>query len=328
MSPLHFTGRNLWLRTLEMRFTSRVLGSNGFTQLTPPSPLSTWVKQKPWSSVGPTSSLFRPSRLYVTERVFKRASSSDNRLFNRVLLGFIPLICVGLGTWQVYRLRWKEDLIAKVDDRLTQPIAALPKGVDPSTFISDWEYRRVLLVGKYHHEQEMLLGPRAYEGENGFLVITPLEREDGSKVLVKRGWIDKKMADPRSRPESRGTDLYTIYGMVRRGEQANNFTPPNKPDQNEWYVADVNEMAAHTGSMPLLIEEIYDPKSTYPSKMLISKGIPLGRQATVEIRNNHLEYVVTWYALAAATAVMFGLLVRRKPPSTLSAAALRQRTKV
>ncbi|KAJ1653341.1 surf-like protein [Dispira simplex] len=327
MPPMHFTWWNLWFHALKMRFPGCVLGSKGYARYTPSSPLLTWVKRNPWSPVGPTS-FIRPSRLYGTERAFKRASSNDKRYFNRVLLGFIPLICVGLGTWQLYRLQWKEDLIAKVDNRLAQPVAALPKRVNPLTFISDWEYRRVLLVGKLHHEQEMLLGPRAYEGENGFLVITPLEREDGSKVLVKRGWIDKKKADPRNRPESRGTDLYTIYGMVRCGEQANNFTPPNKPEQNEWYVADVNEMAAHTHSIPLLVEEIYDPKTTYPSKMLISNGIPLGRQASVEIRNNHLEYVVTWYALAAATAIMFGLLVRRKSPSTLSAAALRQRTKM
>ncbi|RKP36436.1 SURF1 family-domain-containing protein, partial [Dimargaris cristalligena] len=231
--------------------------------------------------------------------------------WGRLFLGIVPLICIGLGSWQVYRLRWKEEIIAKADAVQALPVVALPKEVssDVEQLVKDWEYRRVLLVGYLCHDEEMLVGPRAFEGENGFMVVTPLVREDGSKVLVKRGWIPKTKADPATRPESRRTDLYTIFGLVRQGEAENAFTPRNHPDRNQWFVTNTTEMAAHTHALPILVEEIYDPRRSPPSKILMERGIPLGRSEAVTFRNNHMQYIVTWYALAAFTAVMYGVLV-------------------
>ncbi|KAJ1928740.1 surf-like protein [Tieghemiomyces parasiticus] len=248
-------------------------------------------------------------RTIVTDGTIRRANRGPN-LAGRIFLGIIPFICIGLGTWQVYRLRWKEDMIARVDATVAEPVVALPKGITNfDQFTNDWEYRRVLLVGLYHHDQEMLIGPRPNDGENGFMVVTPLEREDGTKVLVKRGWIPKAKADPATRPESRKDELYTVCGLVRHGEEQNMFTPVNHPDRDQWYILNVGEMARHTGSLPLLIDELYNPQTTYPSKILVDRGIPLGRSRDVTFRNNHMQYVVTWYALALATAAMFGVLV-------------------
>ncbi|KAJ1969903.1 surf-like protein [Dimargaris verticillata] len=148
------------------------------------------------------------------------------------------------------------------------------------------------------------------------MVVTPLIREDGSKVLVRRGWIAKSKANPATRPESRTIDIATVYGLVRRGEKGNTFSPANRPGQNEWFVTDIDEMAAHTQSAPIFVDAIYDSHTSPPSKLLLQKGIPLGCSSDMAIRNNHMEYIVTWYALAAATAVMYGVLMfQRKQPS-------------
>ncbi|KAJ1966580.1 surf-like protein [Dimargaris xerosporica] len=133
------------------------------------------------SATAPHNSPFKTTcyrHAFHTERVFQRANQERRRGLGRVVLGFVPFICIGLGTWQVYRLRWKEDLIARIDARLNDPVAALPKTTDP-LMVDDWEFRKVLLVGQFCHDQEMLIGPRAHEGENGYMVITPLVREDG-----------------------------------------------------------------------------------------------------------------------------------------------------
>ena len=92
-------------------------------------------------------------------------------------------------------------MIAKYEDRIVREPLPLPPRVDPSV-VHEFDYRRIYATGRLRHDQEMLIGPRMREGQDGFIVITPLERGEGqSTVLVNRGWISKKMADRKSRPE-------------------------------------------------------------------------------------------------------------------------------
>lgn len=103
------------------------------------------------------------------------------------------------------------------------------------------------------------MGPRIREGENGFSVVTPLERKDGSTVLVNRGWINKKMMNKEKRkttgalPEGE----VTVEGLIRDKStwKKNSFTPVNRPDINEFYFPDVEEMATLVGAQPVWIEE-------------------------------------------------------------------------
>lgn len=122
-------------------------------------------------------------------------------------------------------------------------------------------------TGHFRHDQEMLVGPRMNEGEDGYLVITPLERPgEGTTILVNRGWIPKKLKDQRARlaaarpgPDSAGDPfprgLVTVEGLLREPWKKNMFTPVNRPDKGEWYFPDVLEMARWTGSQPVWIEE-------------------------------------------------------------------------
>ena len=81
----------------------------------------------------------------------------------RVLLGLMyamPIISFALGCWQVHRLQWKTDLIAKCENNLAAPvIPELPPNLDPSV-IADFEYRRFKCRGRFDYDQEMFLGPR------------------------------------------------------------------------------------------------------------------------------------------------------------------------
>lgn len=86
--------------------------------------------------------------------------------------------------------------------------------------LEDYEYRRVSVSGKYQHEQEMLLGPRTRgDGQAGYFLVTPLVRENGSKILVKRGWVPTAKKDPRTRPESRTDELVQVEGLLRMSEK-------------------------------------------------------------------------------------------------------------
>lgn len=101
----------------------------------------------------------------------------------------------------------------------------------------------------------MLIGPRMRDGEQGFEVVTPLEREgDGTTVLVNRGWISKKFQDQRTRPESLVKGQVQVEGLLREPYKKNMFTPENRVDKWEFYFPDVKQMAELVGSQPILIE--------------------------------------------------------------------------
>lgn len=210
------------------------------------------------------------------------------------ILGLIPVTAFGLGTWQVQRLDWKTKLIAKFEDRLVRPPLPLPPRIDPDA-IHEFDFRRVYATGKLRHDQEMLIGPRTHDGQDGFLVVTPLERDGASTILVNRGWISKEKKFQRDRdPSSLPEGEVTISGLLREPWKKNMFTPDNKPEQGKFYFPDVQEMARVSGAQPVWIEETMTPD------LLVSydreaKGIPIGRAPEVNLRNNHTQYIFTWY---------------------------------
>jgi surfeit locus 1 family protein len=128
--------------------------------------------------------------------------------------------------------------------------------VDPDA-IADFDYRRVYTTGRFRHDQEMLIGPRMRDGEEGYIVVTPLERDgdERAKVLVNRGWVSKKNADQRKRSAGLPRGEVTVEGMLREPWRKNMFTPENRPDKGEFYFPDVKQMAELTGSQPVWIEQ-------------------------------------------------------------------------
>ncbi|OTA98443.1 hypothetical protein M426DRAFT_325981 [Hypoxylon sp. CI-4A] len=230
-----------------------------------------------------------------------------------IVLAIIPVTAFVLGTWQVQRLGWKTELIAKFEDRIVRAPLPLPPRVDPDA-IHDFDFRRVTATGRYRHDREMLVGPRMRDGEQGFMVVTPLERDgDGTTVLVNRGWISKRFRRQRDRPaESLPTGEVAVEGLLREPWKKNMFTPENRPDINEFYFPDVKQMAALTGSQAVWVEQTMEPDLLTAIDME-SKGIPIGRPAEVNLRNNHAQYIFTWYGLAIATSIMFYMVVKKPP---------------
>ncbi|KAI9848526.1 MAG: surf-like protein [Sclerophora amabilis] len=233
-----------------------------------------------------------------------------------IILALIPITAFALGTWQVQRLDWKTKMIAKFEDRLIREPLPLPSQVDPSA-VAEFDYRRIYATGRFRHDQELLIGPRIHDGTNGYLVVTPLERDgEGSTVLVNRGWISKNLKRQVDRIDSLPRGEVTVEGLLREPWKKNMFTPNNSPETGEFYFPDVRQMAALTGSQPIWIEETMVPDllQAYDRE---AKGVPIGRPAEVNLRNNHSQYIFTWYALSAATAIMLWMVVK-KPPGDIA----------
>jgi surfeit locus 1 family protein len=177
--------------------------------------------------------------------------------------------------------------------------------------VPEFVYRRVLIRGKWDRAHTMLLSPRVREGVHGFHVIMPLFRENGSTVLVDRGFVSREFVNSLPMPEGGEVE---VLGMLRTSQKRNFFTPDNKPADREWYWADVDTMAEYAGGenggvQPVLVEEIFGEQLIYSNfsyserikeghageaNTRMSKGIPVGRPRTVELRNSHLSYVITW----------------------------------
>ncbi|KAL2831225.1 putative COX1 assembly protein Shy1 [Aspergillus cavernicola] len=229
-----------------------------------------------------------------------------------IILALIPIISFALGSWQIQRLDWKTKLIAKYEDRLVKHPLPLPPRVDPSV-VSEFDYRRVYATGRFRHDQEMLIGPRMREGQDGFMVITPLERGEGeSTILVNRGWISKKMMDQKNRDEGLPQGEVTVEGLIREPWKKNMFTPENKPEDGKFYFPDVEQMAELTGSQPVWIEQTMVP-DMLEAMDREAAGMPIGRAAEVNLKNNHSQYIFTWYGLSLATSIMLGMIIRKRP---------------
>ena len=172
-----------------------------------------------------------------------------------VIAAIIPITAFALGTWQVFRLGWKTELIARFEDRLIREPLPLPPQIDPLA-IKEFDYRRVHATGRFRHDQEMLIGPRMHDGNNGYLVVTPLEREgEGTTILVNRGWIPRKLYRQADRTEGLPTGQTTVQGLLREPWKKNIFTPDNKPEKGQFYFPDVAQMAQVSGSQAVWIEE-------------------------------------------------------------------------
>lgn len=227
------------------------------------------------------------------------------------VIGF-AILCA-LGTWQVQRLIWKQDLIARVEERIDlSPVAAPGPETWPGIDYEALDYLPVTVSGEFLHEQEIhaftaLSSPAGeYEGQ-GYFVLTPLVTDAGWVVLVNRGFVPEAFKDPASRQAGQTVGEVEIAGLARPPQGRNAFTPPDDPDANMWFTRDPATIAPAleldgAALAPYYIDAFFDPA--------LPNGLPQGGETAVTFPNNHLQYVVTWFGLAAVLAVMTFLRVR------------------
>ncbi|AIB11294.1 hypothetical protein ABAZ39_04550 [Azospirillum argentinense] len=221
------------------------------------------------------------------------------------------LVMLGLGTWQMQRLEWKEDLVRRVEQRLHAPPIPLPSTItDPEAL----EFRPVTVSGRFLNDKEMLLVARPRQGQAGYELLTPLQRpaeEGGGVVLVNRGFLPMDKRAPASRPESRVEGPVTVTGLVRLPQPAGWLQPGNRPGAESWMRLDPPAMAASAGLetvAPLVVEMTPDPARGNAPQTGMLNGI----QPLVELPNNHRQYAFTWYSLAATLIVVYVLSQRRR----------------
>ncbi len=233
----------------------------------------------------------------VSER--RRAAGFRPKLFPTLVTLPALVILVLLGNWQMDRLEWKQDLLARIDANMSAPPVSLPASFENSAdWSSAWEYRRVTLQGVFDHQAEQYLYASPKEGGSGYMVITPLVRHHGEPVLVNRGWVPIHMKDPLARPAGQPEGEVVVTGVLRLQGMRNSFTPENVPAERIWYSRDIAAMAANINMtvLPIVLDADASPNPG---------GWPVGGQTIVSLPNNHLDYALTWYGLAVVLAVIY-----------------------
>jgi len=222
-------------------------------------------------------------------------------------------VLIGLGVWQLKRLEWKQGLIAQIEARTKGPPITLEDAVALAREGRDPSYYRVRVDGRFHHAKERYLYALS-EGRVGWHVITPLETEDRDVVLVDRGFVPDELKDPSARALGQVENVVTVTGIVRTPETQTLFTPDNEPKVNRWFWRD---LAGMTRSMFPAGTIDVAPFFLEADKSEVPGGWPEGGQTRLEIPNNHLQYAITWFLLAAGLLIVYGLYVRslyRRPP--------------
>lgn len=221
------------------------------------------------------------------------AARARGRSVILVVVAALPVLglLLFLGTWQVQRLHWKNDLIARIAAAETGP--ARPMG-DPPEMLS-----RVTLSGVFDHVREVSLGVEVRNNVLGTQIVTPLLRAGAPPVLVVRGWVPLDPPAPVARPARQ----VEIEGWVRPGETAGFFAAADDPAAKRFYTFDPAAIGAALGMRQVERFGIVALAETAEQR---TARFPEPARTLPRPVNNHLGYAVTWYGLALA---LVGVLV-------------------
>ncbi len=217
---------------------------------------------------------------------------------------FFFAVFVALGAWQVERLSWKLDLIARVDARVHAPAVPVPNEASwVSVNAGNDEYRHVVASGRFLHDKSALVYASTERGP-GFWVLTPLQIDNGAIVYVNRGWVPTDRKEASSRAEGNPEGPVQVTGLLRITEPGGTLLRSNDPADGRWYSRDVEAMGKTAGLAPVAPFFIDADDTPTPG------GLPVGGLTIIRFPNSHLSYALTWFAMAALSLVGGAILIR------------------
>lgn len=249
-------------------------------------------------------------------------------------LGFAVL--VALGVWQLERRDWKLDLIEKSEARLAAAPIDFDEAVARALAGEDMEYQPVIVAGVYAHDLEApVFGTLG--GEAGAYIFTPLDAPDGQPgalsgevetgsapesatnqesgrrfIYVNRGFVPQKLLAPATRPEGEVGGNVTVRGLFRSAEHRSGFAKllgaDDQPGQNLWFLRNPQKLAArhNIDTVPYYIDS---------SGAENAAAWPKGGTTQLDFFNRHLEYALTWFALAGVLLGVYGAFSLKRPSS-------------
>ena len=201
-------------------------------------------------------------------------------------------ILIGLGTWQLQRLDWKQGVLADIDSRISSAPVPVPATPDPEAD----KYLPVQATGTVLAGEAHVLVSIKDVGP-GYRIIAPFELSDGRTILLDRGFVRDSAKDT-----ARTTGPLSVTGNLHWPDEVDSYTPAPDLGGNTWFARDVPALAQALGTDPVLLiaRTTSEPAPTVTPLPVDSAGIP----------NDHLQYAITWFSLAAIWLVMTFFFMR------------------
>ena len=228
----------------------------------------------------------------------------------------VPTFCllIALGNWQWSRMHWKQGLLnnlARAEKADPIPLRAVPWASVTSPDTEAMRFRRVTVVGTFEHQHEMHVWSPAAEGP-AWSVVTPLRlqpdtrsgaRARASHVLVIRGIVPAATKPAAKRKSGQVAGRQIITGRIRLDQPNTWAYAPNIP-KNEWFTRDLAAMTQRLRTPSEGDVEIA-PFFIEAEQQLGGPAAPKPQLQALTLSNRHLEYALTWWALAATLAGVF-----------------------
>ncbi|RCL02889.1 MAG: surfeit locus 1 family protein [Candidatus Tokpelaia sp. JSC161] len=226
-------------------------------------------------------------------------TSLSSFIFWTLLIFFFFLFST-LGIWQIYRLQWKNTLIARVNER----IHLAPR---PAPLLAEWfkikapnyDYLPVSIKGHFLNDKNIFVHALTIYG-SGYWLLSPLETSEHSIIFINRGFVpmEKKKKIQNTFQEVR------IHGLLRM-EEKNGYLIRNNPDKDLWYTRELSAMAK-AKKLSTVAPYFIDADKAMES-------FPIGGLTVIQFPNNHLVYALTGFTLAGGVLVgaLFLLLPKK-----------------
>ena len=233
--------------------------------------------------------------------------------------------CLGLGIWQLQRRVEKHALIAALDERLAAAPAALPAQAQWSALTpAKDEFRRVHFTATYARLPDVMVyssgsAVRDDISGPGTWAFLPAQT-DGAIVAVNTGFVQNTMQDRAQQDRAVGRlvtgEPAKLTGYLRFPEAAGTLTPSENVSKRLWFTRDHLAMARALGwgEGGKTIAPFYvDLESPVPES-----GIPKPGPLKVRLKDDHMQYAITWFGLAGVIAIAFGVWWRAQRRSNAS----------
>ena len=213
-----------------------------------------------------------------------------NKFLFSVFVYFIILVLITLGSWQLYRLDWKLNLISEINNSLKNDPVDLSKS-------NKKNYLRITTSGTVDFDKQIYLYNLNDSGKPGFEVINPI-LIGNENYLINRGWIP---FDKKEKPEINLINQNNINGTLKNQTIANFFKPKNDIGKNYWFTLDRDDIFKYTGKK----------FSKYIIYLNGDYQLPKPKVITANISNNHKKYAITWFSMAISILLIY-LYFRKK----------------
>ena len=213
-----------------------------------------------------------------------------NKFLFSVFVYFIILVLISLGSWQLYRLNWKLNLISEINSSLKNDPVELSKS-------NKKNYLRIRTSGTVDFDKQIYLYNLNDSGKPGFEVINPI-LIGNENYLINRGWIP---FDKKDKAEINILDTKAIIGTLKTQSKANSFKPDNDINKNYWFTLNREDIFSYTGK-------------NFSKYIIYLNGdykAPKPKVITANISNNHKKYAITWFSMAISILLIY-LYFRKK----------------